>query len=160
MVRLGMDDFVRKMIGHIDGIELPAEGATLLKGDPLFSVRQGGHVATFRAPVSGVVQNVNPDLPHNLEWLEQHTYEKGWVCSMKPDHLADELAQMNIGEKAAAWYQMEIARLQQLLTPAPGDPTSGSMSGGLVEGQLEEADDDLWARFTQTFLQTPPAAAM
>jgi len=153
MVRLGMDDFARKMIGHIDGIELPVQGATLKKGDPLFSVRQGGRAATFRAPVSGVVQSLNADLPHNLAWLEQHTYENGWVCSMKPDHLADELAQLKIGEKAAAWYQMEIARLQQLLTPAPGDPTSGTATVPLVEGQLEEADGDLWARFTQMFLQ-------
>jgi FixJ family two-component response regulator/glycine cleavage system H lipoate-binding protein len=153
MVRLGMDDFVRKLIGHIDGIELPAESATLKKGDPLFSVRQGGRIATFHAPVSGVVHSLNTDLLQNLDWLERHTYENGWVCSMKPDHLADELAQMNIGDKAAAWYQMEIVRLQQLLAPTPGDSTSAPMTIALVEGQLEEADDDLWARFTQTFLQ-------
>ena len=40
-VRLGMDDFARKMIGRINGIELPAKGATLTKGDPLFTIRQG-----------------------------------------------------------------------------------------------------------------------
>jgi CheY-like chemotaxis protein len=153
IVRLGMDDFARKMIGHIDGIELPAEGATLKRGDPLFSVRQGGRTATFHAPVSGVVQSLNTDLPQNLDWLERHTYENGWVCSMKPDHLADELAQMNIGDKAAAWYQMQIVRLQQLLTPGAGDSTSGTAAIPLVEGQLEEADDDLWARFARTFLQ-------
>jgi glycine cleavage system H lipoate-binding protein len=157
-VRLGMDDFARKMIGHIDGIALPAEGATLRKGDPLFSVRQRGRTATFHAPLSGLVQSVNTDLPQNLDWLERHTYENGWVCSMKPGHLADELAQMNIGDKASAWYQMEVARLQQLLAPAPGDPTAGTGPVPLVEGQLEDADDDLWARFAQTFLQSQPAA--
>ncbi len=153
IVRVGMDDFARKMIGHIDGIELPAEGAALKKGDPLFKVRQGGRVATFHAPVSGVVQNLNTDLPRNLDWLERHTYENGWVCSMKPDHLADELAQMNIGDKAAAWYQLEIARLQQLFAPPLDDPSSGLAPVTLVEGQLQEADDDLWARFAGTFLQ-------
>ena len=153
IVRLGMDDFARKMIGHIDGIDLPAEGVALKRGDPLFSIRQGGRTATFHTPISGVVQSLNTDLPQNLDWLERHTYENGWVCSMKPDHLADELAQMNIGDKAAAWYQMEMVRLQQLLAPAAGDSTSGTQAIPLAEGQLEEADDDLWGRFARTFLQ-------
>ncbi|MBP1600292.1 MAG: sigma-54 dependent DNA-binding response regulator [Acidobacteria bacterium] len=158
IVRLGMDDFARKMIGHIDGIELPAEGARIRKGDPLFSIRQGGRTATFHAPVSGVVQNLNTDLPHHLDWLELHTYENGWVCSMKPDQLADDLAEMKIGDKAAAWYQMEIARLQQLLASLPGDSAAVPGSIPLVEGQLQEADDNLWTGFAQTFLQSQPAA--
>jgi len=158
IVRLGMDDFARKMIGHIDGIELPAEGARIRKGDPLFGIRQGGRTATFHAPVSGVVQNLNTDLPHHLDWLELHTYENGWVCSMKPDQLADDLAEMKIGDKAAAWYQMEIARLQQLLASLPGDSAAVPGSIPLVEGQLQEADDNLWTGFAQTFLQSQPAA--
>jgi CheY-like chemotaxis protein len=156
-VRLGMDDFARKMIGHIDAVELPAEGVVLRKGDPLFSVRQRGRTATFKAPVSGVVQSVNSDLTQNLDWLERHTYENGWVCSMKPAHLAEELAHMNIGEKASAWYQLEVARLQQLLTPATEDPAAVTGPVTLVEGQLEDADDGLWARFAQTFLRSQPA---
>jgi glycine cleavage system H lipoate-binding protein len=146
------------MIGHLDGIEMPAEGARIKKGDPLFSVRQGRRVATFHAPVSGVVQSLNTDLPHHLDWLEQHTYDNGWVCSMKPDQLADDLALMKIGDRAAAWYQMEIVRLQQLLAPASDDATSVAGPIPLVEGQLQEADDKLWAGFTQTFLQPQSAA--
>ena len=64
------------------------------------------------------------------------------------------LAQMKIGDKAAAWYQMEIARLQQLLATAHGDSTSVEhRTRPLVEGQLEEVDDSLWARFDQSFLR-------
>jgi hypothetical protein len=32
-------------------------------------------------------------------------------------------------------------------------PTAPSAGGGLVEGQLEQADDSAWAKFTQAFLQ-------
>lgn len=152
MVRLGMDDFARKMIGSIDGIELPAKGATLKKGDRLFDIRQGGRVVSFYAPVSGVVQDLNVELPQHLDWLARHPYEKGWVCSMKPEHLSNELEQMKIGEKAAAWYQTEIVRLQEMLAPAPGDASIGSLTSQLVEGQLEEVDDSLWAKFEKSFL--------
>jgi CheY-like chemotaxis protein len=156
MVRLGLDDFARKMIGRIDGIELPAKGALIKKGDRLFSLRQGERVAVLHAPISGRVQEINADLPQHLDWLERRPYEQGWVCSMKPEHLADDLGQLKIGEHAAAWYQSEILRLQQLLGAASGDdraPTA-PLIVGLAEGQLEEADDAVWGKFTQVFLQT------
>ncbi len=155
MVRLGMDDFARKMIGRIDGIELPAKGATVKKGERLFAVRQGERSAAFLAPISGVVHDLNPELPHHLEWLVSRPYERGWVCSMRPDHLADELGQMKIGEVAAAWYQTEITRLRQMLGGAHGgeQAASGPMVGGLAEGQLEVADETTWTTFSRAFLQ-------
>jgi hypothetical protein len=54
---------------------------------------------------------------------------------------------LKIGETAAAWYQTEIARLQDMLEAAP------DAAGGLVEGQLEHSDDSAWAKFAQEFLQ-------
>jgi len=155
MVRLGLDDFARKMIGHIEAIELPAKGARIKKGERLFSIRQGGRVAILHAPISGRVQDLNAELPQHLDWLERRPYEQGWVCSMKPEHLADELGQLKIGEHAAVWYQSEIVRLQQLLSTVHGSDQvpGGPIVGGLAEGQLENADDATWGRFTQDFLQ-------
>ena len=155
LVRLGLDDFARKMIGRIDAIELPASGTTIKKGETLFRIRQGERVATLCAPISGRVHDVNAELPHHLDWLERRPYEQGWVCSMKPDHLADELGHLKIGEIAAAWYQAEIARLQQLLESAQASgPSSAPLTmGPLAEGQLEQADDSTWIKFTQAFLQ-------
>jgi glycine cleavage system H lipoate-binding protein len=155
LVRVGLDDFARKMIGRIDAIELPGKGAMVKKGDRLFSLRQGGRVAVFSAPISGKVHDLNADLPHHLEWLVSRPYEKGWVCSIKPEHLADELGQLKIGDMAAEWYRTEIARLRLLLEETQGgeDASTAPTRGGLAEGQLEEADDATWTKFTQAFLQ-------
>jgi glycine cleavage system H lipoate-binding protein len=155
MVRLGLDDFARKMIGRIDAIELPAKGARIKKGERLFSIRQGGRVAILHAPISGSVQDLNAELPQHLDWLERRPYEQGWVCSMRPEHLSDELGHLNIGEKAAAWYQSEILRLQQMLGAVQGTSqvSPAPMVGELAEGQLEQADDATWTKFTQVFLQ-------
>jgi CheY-like chemotaxis protein len=151
IVRLGMDDFARKMIGRIDGIELPAKGAALKKGERLFGIRQGERVVYFNAPVSGIVQDLNTDLPQHLDLLVHHPYEKGWVCSMKPEHLSQELEQMRIGEKAAMWYQIEIVRLQEMLSSSLG-AAAGPSPGPLVEGQLEKVDDSVWTAFEKSFL--------
>jgi hypothetical protein len=102
-----------------------------------------------------VVQDVNAELAHHLEWLATRPYERGSVCSMKPDHLADELGQLKIGEAAAAWYQAEIARLQQMLGSAHRNGLSAPtlMIDQLAEGQLEQVDDSTWTKFTEAFLQ-------
>ncbi len=155
LVRLGVDDFARKMIGRIDAVELPAKGASVKKGERLFSIRQGQRIATLYAPISGRVHEVNAELPRHLDWLQRRPYDQGWVCSIKPEHLADELGHLKIGEIAAAWYQAEIVRLQQMLGAAQGNGLSSGAppAGSLAEGQLEQADDSTWIKFTQAFLQ-------
>jgi CheY-like chemotaxis protein len=152
LVRVGLDDFARKMIGRIEAIDLPAKGAVVKRGEPLFSLRQGTRVAVLPAPISGKVHDVNAELPHHPDWLVSRLYEKGWVCSIKPEHLAEELGQLRIGDVAAAWYREEISRLQRMLADARGEATAPAPSG-LAEGELEETDDSTWTKFTQAFLR-------
>src|SRR5262245_32267562 len=121
LVRVGMDDFARKMIGRIDAIQLPDQGRVVHKGEPLFYIRQDGRKAAFKSPVTGKVHMVNAELAHNLTWLEKQPYDKGWICSLKPLQLSEELEQLKIGEKAAAWYRQEIQRVRQLLVSENGN---------------------------------------
>ena len=158
LVRIGIDDFARKMIGRITAIEFPAKGSPVKKGERLFTVRQGERTAIFKSPITGKVHALNLDLAQNLEWLEKQPYEKGWVCSLKPDQLATELENLKIGEKAATWYRQEIQRVRELLTPVSGNGHNGHAEelpapAQLVEGQLEEMDEGTWAKFAEDFLR-------
>lgn len=155
LVRVGMDDFARKMIGRIHAIELPAKGSAVRRGDRLFSIRQGERTATFKSPVSGTVHSVNAELAHNVDWLEKQPYDRGWICSIKPEQLAAELENLKIGEKAVAWYEQEIERLRKLLTSENGNGQANATVpsiGQLVDGQLEEMDDRTWSKFGELFL--------
>jgi len=156
LVRTGLDDFARKMVGRIDGVELPSKGGQVKKGERLFAIRQGERIAVFQAPITGKIYAVNSELSQNVVWLEKQPYEKGWICSIKPDQLAVELENLKIGEKAAAWYQQEIRRARELLAPSSGEGPSGIPGGlpamaQLVEGQLEEVDEQTWNNFAQSF---------
>jgi glycine cleavage system H protein len=154
LVRVGMDDFTRKMIGRIDAIELPAKGSPVKKGERLFAIRQGERLAVFKSPITGKINSVNSDLAQNLAWLERQPYEKGWICSIKPEQLATELENMKIGERAATWYQEEIKRVRTLLAPESGNGHLGGVAevASLVEGQLEEMDERVWKKFAASFL--------
>ncbi|MGD0308556.1 MAG: response regulator [Acidobacteriota bacterium] len=154
LVRVGMDDFARKMIGRIDAVEFPAKGSEVKKGETLFTIRQGERTAAFASPVTGKIHSVNAELAQNLSWFEKQPYEKGWVCSLKPDQLAADLESLRIGDKAAPWYQQEIKRIRKLLTPVGGGghPETLPEVGQLVEGQLEDMDESMWKKFADSFL--------
>ncbi|MCI0691078.1 response regulator [candidate division KSB1 bacterium] len=154
LVRVGIDDFARKMIGRINAVEFPTKGSMVKKGERLFTVHQGARTAIFKAPVTGKIHSVNAELAQNLVWLEKQPYEKGWVCSIKPDQLATELENLKIGEKAATWYQQEIKRVRELLAPESGNGHLGGVAemASLVEGQLEEMDTRTWEKFAASFL--------
>ncbi len=47
-VKVGVDDFLQRLLGRIDGIALPPLGATVKEGEPFVTVRQGGRTASLR----------------------------------------------------------------------------------------------------------------
>jgi len=112
-VCVGLDDFARKALESVERIELPEPGARLRRGDVLFVVRRGEEVARLRAPVSGVVAQVNAALQRHPDLLLESPYDEGWVCTLRPTELSGELAELRIGKPVIAWYQDEIARLRR-----------------------------------------------
>ena len=46
-LRAGLDDFARKALGPVDGVELPRPGQSVERGEPLFAVKLGAHRAHF-----------------------------------------------------------------------------------------------------------------
>jgi CheY-like chemotaxis protein len=139
-LRAGLDDFARKALGALEGVELPRQGQRVARGEPLFSVSRAGRKAHFAAPMSGTVVQVNQALASEPALLTRSPYGKGWVCVLQPKDLAGELGSLRIGEPVVAWYRAEIGRLRRTSVAARSD-------------NAEE-----WADFEQEFL-LPAAAA-
>ena len=134
MVRVGIDDFAQKIISQIDAIELPRKGQKIKKGDRLFTVVQGERSFDLLSPISGKVDEVNKKLADQIELIKKMPYEIGWVCSMEPEKLSQEIVTLKIGEDAASWYQKEVDRYAEL--------TKG-----------KEINDEFWDRFIAGFLK-------
>ncbi|HQT92928.1 MAG TPA: glycine cleavage system protein H, partial [Candidatus Kryptobacter bacterium] len=65
LTRVGLDDFVQKILGPVGEVEPIPVNTIVRKGDKLFTVRQGGKEMSFRAPISGKVVAFNDDLSHS-----------------------------------------------------------------------------------------------
>lgn len=134
MVRVGIDDFAQKIISQIDAIELPRKGQKVKKGDRLFTIVQGERSFDLPSPITGKVEEVNLKLADQIELIKKMPYEIGWVCSIEPERLSQEITGLKIGEDAATWYQKEVDRYSEM--------TKG-----------KEINDEFWEKFIAAFLK-------
>ena len=151
-VKVGMDDFAKKLIGRVEALELPNVGMTVRAGQPLFSVRQGARRIQFLAPISGRVVKVNQALNDNTDELDVTPYHNHWACVIDGDSLDSEIPALKIGKSAVTLFQEDIARFVTFMkdtakSDAPGDVPENA----LCIGALERLSDDQWDRAAKEF---------
>lgn len=143
-VRIGMDDFARRLLGAVDGIELPNLGMTVKQGTPLFTIRQGRRSVPFLAPVSGRVIEVNTALSHHPEDLEATPYAEHWICVLDAESLDAEIPSLKIGKAAVSFFQDELERLTKMtakMNRRKADGTSEPIGGEVYAGVMQDMDD-------------------
>jgi CheY-like chemotaxis protein len=152
LVRVGIDDFTQKTIGRIDAVELPRAGGKASTGEPLFSLRQGDRRLSVPSPVSGKIAEVNTELLDRPELIGLKPYELGWICSIEPSNLPDDLKELKIGADAVSWYREEVDKYTEVIRKAIRDkeaegaaPKAGERADGA------QLDVVVWEAFSQTF---------
>ncbi|MBI3950189.1 MAG: hypothetical protein HY314_07020 [Acidobacteria bacterium] len=160
-VRVGVDDFAQKVMGRIDKVELPEVGREVHRGERLFMLRQNGRAAAFTAPIDGIVQSVNEGLTRDPYGIKAVPYQHGWICTLQPKHLAEDLKPLPIAEEAVAWLKNEVHQFQQFIATRPVENAAlGHVlqdGGQLLDGVLEMMDAETWNRFNREFLRRPAA---
>lgn len=121
---IGLDDFIQRIIGSIESIQLPFVGQSVKRGETLFSLSQGGSWLAVPSPVSGKVTSVNNALAGSVGIVQTSPFEAGWICHLEPTQLAADLRHLKIGEEAAAWYELEVDRYMEVQRTANSNPAT------------------------------------
>ncbi len=153
IVKVGLDDFARKLIGKIDAIEFPNLGLSIRKGQRLFAVKQNNRRVIFNSPVSGKVTEINKVLNTDLESIEFSPYENNWVCQIDAEELDSEIPQLKIGKAAVTFYQEDIEHLQALKKKIKTGSEEDNANGHLYIGEMEMLDDVSWKRYSEEFFE-------
>ena len=117
----GLDDLAQKILGRIDAVSLPDEGASIAQGDVICKVQQHGKVFEVISPVSGYIEAVNFSLEENPALINASPYASGWLCRIAPENLSTDLPALRIGASAISWYQKEVDALAASGTLAAQD---------------------------------------
>lgn len=154
IVRIGIDDFTQKILGEIDNIALPSKGQKAKKGEPLFSIKHGVRTITFPSPVSGKIVSANINLNDHIEYLNMKPYELGWMCSIEPTNLNEDLHTLKIGSDTVSWYQKEIDKFHGTIKGISLKKAEAkTVSEGNADVRSEQPEDEIWEVFSNSFLQ-------
>jgi CheY-like chemotaxis protein/glycine cleavage system H lipoate-binding protein len=155
-VKIGIDDFAKKLLGRIHDIEYPNLGMAVNAGQPLFSVRVGHRMIPFQAPISGRVTKINKYLGEHLEALDITPYGKNWICIVDAENLDAELPKLKIGKTAVSFFQTEIDHfIESVGQPHEGGNGSNGAEthDSLHAGQMGSLEDREWNLVVSKFFK-------
>jgi glycine cleavage system H protein len=156
--KLGLDDFMTRLVGHVDVNSLKAEGEILKKGELLAEINQDGKKLLVFSPISGEIVHVNTALQEDPDLLNEDPYEKGWMYAVKPSNWKKETQAFYMADEAASWIKSEVERLKDFLAVSVAKHSSEPAMVTLQEGGeirqhiLSELDGEIWHDFQESFL--------
>ena len=161
-VRIGIDDFVQKLVGPIDAVSPAPLQSKIRKGETLVTIRQGGRSLALPSPITGTISSLNASLVGKPSLVNDDPYTSGWIATIEPSNLFSEIRMTTISDAAAQWLKNEVARFRNFLQdaisrPDPGFVLSGGtlLDGGApVEGVMHMTDERTWNSFEREFLST------
>jgi glycine cleavage system H protein len=155
-VRLGVDDFVGRLLDKPAVKYLKSPGDTVKKGEPLFALSEGGRTLTLRAPMDGRIINMNEQLQKNPGLLKENLFSEGWAFTIQPEK-PSELRNLMLGDETRSWIPQEFRRLRDVFASvsAEGDlvPALLQDGGPPVAGALNHMESEVWDNFEHEFLQ-------
>jgi len=84
LVRIGITEFAQDELGDIVFVELPEAGDDLVAEEPFGSVESVKTVSELYAPINGTIVEVNEDLEDSPEYINESSFDQGWMIVMEP----------------------------------------------------------------------------
>jgi len=142
MVKIGLDEIARKIIGPVNGLRFAENGWRVRKGETLLWLEVGGEELPIPSPVGGTVKETRA-----VHATASGNDPDAWLVALEPDHLAADLQPMRLAEEATSWLLEEMRRLRLALEGLHfaangtlldgGEPTPGIL-GALGKSQREQ----------------------
>jgi glycine cleavage system H lipoate-binding protein len=150
-VRVGLDDFARKLLGSKSQVVLPEVGQEVRQGESGFMVKRNGESAQVLSPLDGTVSHVNHRLLDHPELINTSPYDEGWLFTVEPVKLRKNLKGLYFGDDAHDFISQER---EKLFAMANEDMEISADGGESVEDIFEALDAEDWAKFVKAFLKT------
>lgn len=159
-ITVGIDDFLQRVTGPINRIEMKSTGEKIKKGDLLFSIVQKGKQLNLYAPVSGIIKKQNDALIADTSLINKSPYTLGWVYLIEPSNWFKEIQFLEMATKYRKWISTEFSRVKDFLA-ANLNPDSLAYAhvvlqdgGALKDGILTDFGPEAWEDFQTNFLDT------
>jgi glycine cleavage system H protein len=113
-VKCGIDQFGQKAAGTVAYVKLKPAGGKVIKGRALGTIEAGKYIGPVRAPVSGVIIEVNQEVLDQPSLINKDPYGKGWLVLIEPSNLDDEIKDLIQGEEnIQKWLEADYKKYEE-----------------------------------------------
>lgn len=154
-VKVGIDDFLRNVLGKVNQVALKPIGTKVVKGETLAIIVREGKKISVKAPVSGVIIDRNNSLN---SFDQEEELVKDWLYSIEPSNWKREIELLFMAESYRSWIEDEFIRLKDFLARSLQQHAPQFMpvvlqdGGELIEGFMSEMGPEIWEDFQTNFL--------
>jgi len=151
-LRIGLDDFSLKVFGQADGFELPLMGKELNYNEIGWGLKRKQHLADVRAPIDGVIMEVNTQVMKDPGLANREPYGDGWLFLVHTPDIKKAAKNLMSDDASVDWINGEVAVLEEMVTEVAGPlAADGGTFGSDIYGNLPGLD---WHQLARTFLKT------
>ncbi|OGU26943.1 MAG: hypothetical protein A2X66_08515 [Ignavibacteria bacterium GWA2_54_16] len=155
-MRLGVDDFVGRLLDSPSIAYLKTPHQRVQKGEPILVLTEGDHSLTIRAPMDGEILERNDRLCREPGMLKEMLFTDGWAYTIAPARHSD-IKHLLLGEETRRWIAEEFCRLRDLFAQEGSAnntiPALLQDGGPPVGGALKCVQPRTWEQFDRMFLR-------
>ena len=151
-IRVGLDDFVTRLLGPNKKLELPVLGDKVVQNDTGWILTRDNHRAEMLSPIEGIVTAVNQKVLDSPELAHKYPYEMGWLFMVEPTRMKKNLRDLMTGEESVDWMHSETERLRDLVAQEYG--ATASAGGFPVDDIYGNLPEIAWEKLVREFLLT------
>jgi len=159
VARIGMDDFLLKVLGDVTIQPIKTQGEEIKKGDVIAQVAQAGKILKLHSPISGKISAFNTGSLESPELLANNPYDEGWLFQIQPDSWKTETAGFMLGKETTIWMERELQHLKDFLSISFSKQADISLAlvfqegGELQINPLSDLGTAVWNDFQNEFLE-------
>lgn len=150
MVRVGLDDFAARVVGQIDGIDLPVRGRWLRQGERGWTITRGSHRFEMLSPIEGEVVEINPDVLRDPSLAHQDPYGAGWLVAVQAPAADGNMKNLLHGRLAQRWMEESVGALHTRISP--GSEARLQDGGHAIGDMLSLVPEAQWDKFVEEML--------
>lgn len=149
LMRLGIDDFTRQIIGLVDDMRLPPIGTTFESGDTLFEISGNEKTLLFYTPIEGDIVHINPDILDNPKLASMSPYERGWILTIEPLDILRVSKELLSGRSAKEWLKHEFNEFHDLVRKET--ETDLPLDKPIPKDFAKTVSKDIWKKIHKMF---------
>ena len=107
--RVGLNGLAQRSAGSVTAVRLKPAGRPIAVGKPFGTMEAGKYVGPLKAPLAGLVIELNTDVMGRPSLLNTDPYGQGWLILMQPEDAARDLAALIHGDRLQPWLEKSVA---------------------------------------------------